>query len=234
MQLTGIHHLTAVSANAPGNRRFYHDVLGLRLVKKTVNQDDVGAYHLFYADYSGSPGTDITFFDWPAARERRGTHSISRTGLRVASPESLAWWKDYFLKAGVAHSDVVARDGRPTLDFEDPEGQRLALVVDDGAGRPDQRDHAPVPAEHQIHGLGPITMSVPDLGPTDIVLTKVMNMRRVRDYPSPERAGDVVQSMSMRWVRAARRPNYTSRCSPGCRRAAWRRRRASRCVPDAG
>ncbi len=75
MQLTGIHHLTAVSADAPGNLRFYTQVLGMRLVKKTVNQDDVSAYHLFYADGVASPGTDLTFFDFPAAPERRGNHS---------------------------------------------------------------------------------------------------------------------------------------------------------------
>ena len=72
MQLTGIHHLTAVSADAPGNKRFYTDTLGMRLVKKTVNQDDVSAYHLFYADGKANPGTDLTFFDFPAAPERRG------------------------------------------------------------------------------------------------------------------------------------------------------------------
>ena len=75
MQLTGIHHLTAISADAPGNVQFYTQVLGMRLVKKTVNQDDVSAYHLFYADGEARPGTDLTFFDWPAPREKRGTHS---------------------------------------------------------------------------------------------------------------------------------------------------------------
>ena len=83
LQLTGIHHLTAITAQAPANRRFYTGTLGLRLVKKTVNQDDTSAYHLFYADGQASPGSDMTFFDWPVERERRGTHSIVRTGLRV-------------------------------------------------------------------------------------------------------------------------------------------------------
>jgi len=73
MQLTGIHHLTAISANAPGNKKFYTDTMGMRMVKKTVNQDDTSAYHLFYADALARPGTDLTFFDWPAAPERRGT-----------------------------------------------------------------------------------------------------------------------------------------------------------------
>ena len=84
LELTGLHHLTAITANAPGNVAFYTGTLGLRLVKKTVNQDDTSAYHLFYADGEARPGTDVTFFDWPAQPERRGTHSVVRTGLRVA------------------------------------------------------------------------------------------------------------------------------------------------------
>src|SRR6266550_3879807 len=82
MQLLGFHHLTAVTADPPANRAFYTQTLGLRLVKKTVNQDDVSAYHLFYADGKATPGTDITFFDWPMPRERRGASSIVRTGFR--------------------------------------------------------------------------------------------------------------------------------------------------------
>ena len=134
MQLTGIHHLTAVSADAPGNHAFYTGDLGMRLVKKTVNQDDTSAYHLFYADALASPGTDLTFFDWPVARERRGTRRSSRTVLRVAARMTLAWWTDRLKQNGVTPGDIVERDGRLTLDFEDPEGQRLALVDDGGAG----------------------------------------------------------------------------------------------------
>lgn len=92
MQLTGIHHLTAVTARAAENVVFYTGTLGLRLVKKTVNQDDVSAYHLFYADGLASPGSDITFFDWPAPRERRGSNSITRTHLRVPGESAVAWW----------------------------------------------------------------------------------------------------------------------------------------------
>ena len=185
MQLAGIHHLTAVTADARGNLDFYTKTLGMRLVKKTVNQDDVSAYHLFYADGLGSPGTDLTFFDWPATRERRGTHSIVRTGLRVADADGLRFWADRFRQLGVKQEDVVERDGRPTLDFEDPEGQRLSLVADDGpSSTPHPWERSPVPAGHQVRGLGPITVSVPDVKPTDDVLTRVMNMRRVREYPA--------------------------------------------------
>jgi glyoxalase family protein len=197
MQLTGIHHLTAVSADAPGNLAFYTQVLGLRLVKKTVNQDDVSAYHLFYADGKASPGSDLTFFDWPVERERRGTHSIVRTGLRVAGKDALVWWAEHLTRSGVAHGGVVERDGRATLDFEDPEGQRLSLIEDGGKGEAHPWAKSPVPAEHQIRGLGPITMSVPDLKPTDLVLTRVANMRKVREYPHPDNAKDQVHVYQM-------------------------------------
>jgi len=181
MQLTGFHHLTAVTADAPRNFEFYTRTLGLRLVKKTVNQDDVSAYHLFYADGQASPGTDITFFDWPAARERRGTRTVARTGFRVGSAASLEWWRARFAAGGVTHGTIGPRDGRAALDFEDFEGQRLSLVVDStGPAQPWAK--SPVPAEHQIRGLGPIMLAVPDVKATDAVLTKVMAMRRVRDY----------------------------------------------------
>ncbi|MDP3070542.1 MAG: ring-cleaving dioxygenase [Opitutaceae bacterium] len=182
MQLAGFHHLTAVTADAARNHAFYTQTLGLRLVKKTVNQDDVSAYHLFYADGVASPGSDLTFFDWPAARERRGTRSVVRTGLRVATEASLEWWRARFETLKVAHAPIAQRGGRAVLDFEDPEGQRFALVADDTSGMPHRWKKSPVRAEHQITGLGPIAMSVPELAPTARVLTEVMNLRRTTGY----------------------------------------------------
>jgi glyoxalase family protein len=185
MQLTGTHHLTAISANAKGNVDFYTRQLGMRLVKKTVNQDDVSAYHLFYADGIGSPGSDLTFFDWPAAPERRGTNSIIRTALRVDGQDTVEWWARRLKDAGVRAGEITDNDGRATLAFEDPEGQRLAMVDDSGAGDAHPWEKSDVPAEHQIRGLGPITMSVPNLAPTDTVLTSYMNMRKAREYAGP-------------------------------------------------
>jgi len=182
MQLGGIHHLTAVSAKPRDNVAFYTGLLGMRLVKKTVNQDDVSAYHLFYADGKANPGTDLTFFDFPAAPERRGTNSISRTGLRVAGEKTLGYWRDRLKQAGAASRDIVEVDGRLTLPFEDGEGQRLVLIDDGGEGAASPWEKSPVPAEHQIRGLGPIVLTVHDLSRTAYVLTEVMNMRRVRDY----------------------------------------------------
>jgi glyoxalase family protein len=158
----------------------------MRLVKKTVNQDDVSAYHLFYADAKANPGTDLTFFDFPAAPERRGSNSISRTALRVAGEKSLGYWRDRLKKAGGHTGDVAEVDGRLTLPFEDGEGQRLVLVDDGGVGSAAPWEKSPVPAEHQIRGLGPIVLDVRDLARTEQVLTGVMNMRRERDYAAPD------------------------------------------------
>ena len=191
LQLTGIHHLTAITANAPGNKRFYTETLGLRLVKKTVNQDDTSAYHLFYADGMATPGTDLTFFDWPVGREQRGTHSISRTGLRVSGEATIGYWHDRLKAASLTVGEVGLIDGRTSLEFEDPEGQRFRLTDDGGVGPSQPWDRSPVPAEHQIRGLGPITISVPELEPTAQLLTRVMNMEQLRDYASPDGAGQV-------------------------------------------
>src|ERR1700710_2307530 len=182
LQLTGIHNLTAISANAKGNLAFYTGVLGMRLVKKTGTQDDVSAYHLFYADAKASPGTDLTFFDFPAAPERRGSNSISRTGLRGAGENTLGYWRARLRQAGGVTGDVIEVDGRLTLPFEDGEGQRLVLVDDGGAGSASPWERSPVPSEHQIRGLGPIVLTVHEMSRTAFVLTEVMNMRRVRDY----------------------------------------------------
>jgi glyoxalase family protein len=198
MDLSGIHHLTAISAAIRENRRFYTQTLGMRLVKRSVNQDDVSAYHLFYADGQGSPGTDLTFFDWPAAPERRGGRSITLTCLRVNGGDTLSWWAERFTQLGVKQRPIAERDGRLTLAFEDPEGQRLALVDDGGAGDPPVVwDRSPVPAERQIRGLGPIVMSVPTLYPTDGLLTKVMNMRSAREYPHPDNPASAVHVFAM-------------------------------------
>jgi glyoxalase family protein len=191
MHLTGIHHLTAISARPRDNLAFYTGVLGMRLVKKTVNQDDVSAYHLFYADGKANPGTDLTFFDFPAAPERRGSNSISRTGLRVAGENSLGYWRDRLRQAGGHTDDVTEVDGRLTLPFEDGEGQRLVLVDDGGIGTASPWEKSTVPMEHQIRGLGPIVLNVHDLGRISMVLTGVMNMRQVRDYAAPDAPAQV-------------------------------------------
>lgn len=196
-QLLGIHHLTAITAQAAQNLRFYTGTLGMRLVKKTVNQDDTSAYHLFYGDGLASPGSDLTFFDWPAPRERRGGRSVIRTSLRIADEAALEWWAGRLREAGAASEAPALVDGRPTLRFEDPEGQRLALVVDGGAGPAHPWQRSPVPAEHQSRGLGPITISVPRLDHTAQLLTGLLGMRESRSYELPDDASAAVHVFSM-------------------------------------
>lgn len=192
LELGGFHHLTAVTADAPANLAFYTRTLGLRLVKRTVNQDDTTAYHLFYADGAASPGSDITFFDWPVGRESRGTCSVVSTGYSVASADSLAFWRDRLPAAG----EIVERDGRATLRFEDPEGQRLMLIAD--GGLPEHPwERSPVPARHQLKALAAITISVPRLVRTERVLVDVMGMRRLRNYASPDRGSATVHVFGM-------------------------------------
>ncbi|GHA28246.1 glyoxalase [Devosia pacifica] len=183
LELKGIHHLTAVTADAPANLQFYTQTLGMRLIKKTVNQDDTTAYHLFYGDAVASPGADLTFFDFPVGREAHGTHSISQTGLRVDSEETLSWWKQHLDDRGVSTGEIGEHNGHTSLTFQDFEGQRFRMVADPGH-KPVAWDRSPVPAERQIIGLGPITLSVPKLEPTELVLTKVMGMRKVRTHTS--------------------------------------------------
>src|SRR5687768_17229524 len=127
MRLEGIHHVTAITADAPGNVEFYAGVLGLRLVKKTVNQDDPTVYHLFYADEKGSAGADITFFDYPGVPiGRAGDGMVHRVDFRVASRAAIEFWHKRLETAGF----TVKGSGDDELVVDDPEGLALGLVVD--------------------------------------------------------------------------------------------------------
>jgi glyoxalase family protein len=188
MELGGLHHVTAVTGNAAGNVDFYTRVLGLRLVKKTVNQDDVSAYHLFYADGEGNAGTEVTFFDWPDAGPNvHGAGMVGAIGLRVVGRESLDWWVTRFDEMGVTHSAIEERGGRWMLPFEDPEGQRLVLVADTGGGveRGVVWENSSVPSEYQIRGLNHFLLTVQQLNPTALVLTEVLGFRQADSYASP-------------------------------------------------
>jgi glyoxalase family protein len=178
MNLHGIHHVTAITGEPDRNYDFYTRVLGLRLVKKTVNQDDLSAYHLFYADKLGSPGTDITFFDWPrTVANRPGADSISRTLFRVANDDALAFWTERLTDNGAPITDDGTLDDARYLSFEDPEGQKLAIVVDDGApfhGEVWTTDE--ISADSAIRGFYGVELTVNALSQVEPVLTRLLGM----------------------------------------------------------
>lgn len=186
--LKGHHHVSAITANAKRNFEFYTQILGLRLVKKTVNQDATSMYHLFYADERGNPGTDLTFFEIPnAGQTRYGNNSISATSLRVKTDDSLNYWAKRLEEHGVKHDGISYFTGRAALSFRDFEGQRLVLVSDEnnqGVAGGHPWDKSPVPKEHAIVGLGPVTLTVSNADPTIKLLTQVMGYRESGTYPS--------------------------------------------------
>jgi glyoxalase family protein len=192
--LTGLHHVTAITAAAADNIRFYTGTLGMRLTKKTVNQDDVSAYHLFYGDAVASPGSELTFFDWDhAAPRRRGLGTVAATGLRVASEQALEWWARRLTSAGVVHSDIIEENGRATLHFLDPEGQSLVLVDDRGLAHGTTWRADDIVPEHGVKGLGPATIEVADPRLMSAFLTDVLGFRQVNEYAartSPDTAGE--------------------------------------------
>jgi glyoxalase family protein len=149
VKLEGIHHITAITGNAPQNVEFYAGTLGLRLVKKTVNQDDPSVYHLFYADELGSAGADITFFEYPGARRgRAGAGMVHRVVWRVASNDALDFWEERLRAQGVG---VARDDGR--LRFSDPEGLGLELAVVETSDEPLAARHPEIPPEHALRGF---------------------------------------------------------------------------------
>jgi glyoxalase family protein len=144
LRLDGIHHVTCITGDAPANVDFYTGVLGLRLVKKTVNQDDPTVYHLFYADEQGRPGSDITFFEYPGATPGRAGAGMAHTVVwRVGSAEALDFWAE---RLG------VARDGK-TVTFSDPEGLQHQLVVTKAPDEPLIADHPEIPRELALQGF---------------------------------------------------------------------------------
>lgn len=185
--LTGTHHVSALSAQIGQTHGFYTLVLGMRPVIRTVNQDDPSMYHLFYGDGAGTPGSDLTVFDMPmAARERRGNNSITLTTFRVNGRAALEYWASRLTEHEFPHSGIHLRDGRLSLDFDDPVGTQLSLIDDGGAGDAFPWDESPVPALHQIRGLGYVVMTVPVLGPTDRFLTGALGLVHDREYALPD------------------------------------------------
>jgi len=165
-ELKGVHHVTAITSSAEKNYEFFTCVLGMRLIKKTVNQDDIQTYHLFFADDVGSPGTDMTFFDFSEiSKGQHGTNEIYKASFRVPSDASLDYWVKRFDRLDVQHSSIKELFGKKTLSFVDFDGQEYQLISDENnegvaSGTPWQK--GPIPLDYAITGLGPIFVRIAD------------------------------------------------------------------------
>ncbi|MPQ22429.1 ring-cleaving dioxygenase [Carnobacterium divergens] len=182
-ELKGIHHVTAMTSSAEKNYHFFTEVLGMRLVKKTVNQDDIQTYHTFFADDRGSAGTDMTFFDFPGIpKGTKGTNSISKTSFRVPSDQALDYWLARFDQHNVTHTGLTSQFGNKSIQFVDFDGQQYQLISDEHnpgvpAGIPWQK--GPVPYDYAIVGLGPIFLTISSLDAMRLMLVEVMKMKEI-------------------------------------------------------
>lgn len=190
MNIKGIHHVSSLTADAEKNLDFYTGILGMRLVKKTVNQDNTAYYHLFYGDEEGSPGTELTFFEIPnMAKKHPGTNSISSISLRVKSDDALVFWQERFEELRVNYQPITKRFGHAILPFSDREGHQMALISDQqNQGVPGGKvwTQTDIPEQYGIIGLGPVTLTVKYLEPTVQVLTEVMGFRKIGYYQVKE------------------------------------------------
>jgi glyoxalase family protein len=181
--LNGLHHITAISGPAQENLDFYSGVLGMRLVKKSVNQDDPGTYHLFYADAEGHPGTDLTFFPWAQMAPPRMGHGLAVEVSLEVPAGSLEFWGQRLEKYGARANAIETRFSDRVLTLVDPHGMRLALVEPgDAKARPfSPWDHSTVPVERQVRGLYGAQLWERDLGQTASFLTGVLGFQRLAE-----------------------------------------------------
>ena len=176
----GLHHVTAIAGPPQENLDFYAGVLGMALVKRSVNQDDPGTYHLFYADAEGHPGTDLTFFPWAQAAPARPGHGLASEVMLAVPSGSLEWWASRLSRYGTPISWPETRFGEKTLLLRDPHGLDVALVEIDPSTRAfTPQEGGPVPAERQIRGLHGARLREHKLGPTVSFLTEVLGFREV-------------------------------------------------------
>lgn len=176
-ELKGIHHVTAITSSAEKIYEFFTYILGLRLVKKTVNQDDIQTYHLFFADDKGNPGTDITFFDFPGIPKGiHGTDEIAKTSLRVPNDAALDYWVKRFNRLNVKHQGIQEQFGKQILSFVDFDEQQYQLISDEtdtGVASGTPWEKGPIPSKYAITGLGPIFIRVANLDYFKAVLQEV-------------------------------------------------------------
>ena len=182
-EIPGHHHISMITKDAQLNNQFYEKVLGMRRVKKTVNQDSPSMYHLFYGDLTGSPGTELSFFEMTnAGRTVRGTNAITKIGLLVPSSESLIYWKGRFEQLDVKHDEITTYAGREALPFEDSEGLRLVLLNNNGEEIPDfwaAWEDSEVEEDHRILGMGTTEITVRYLERTAKTLKEVFGYTEV-------------------------------------------------------
>lgn len=187
----GLHHVTAIAGPAQENLDFYAGVLGMRLVKKSVNQDDPGTYHLFYADAEGHPGTDLTFFPWAQMAPSREGYGLSSEVSLAVPPGSLDFWGERLQQHGVNVSALESRFGQPALPLRDPHGLRVALV--ESADSLDRAftpwDRSPIPVEHQIRGLESARLVERDLVRTSSFLSDAMGFTHLGNENGWQRYG---------------------------------------------
>jgi glyoxalase family protein len=187
MKLEGIHHITAITADAQANVDFYVDVLGLRLVKKSVNQDQTSVYHLFYADEEGEPGSDITFFEYPGLpRGRAGAGMIHRIVWRVGSPEALDFWHQRLTNRG-----VEAARTEDSVVFDDPEGLTHELRPVDVPDKPLTGHHPEIPAEHALQGFHAVRAYTQDPQRSERLLTETLGFEPREHGPKQTAAYEV-------------------------------------------
>lgn len=177
-----MHHVTAITSSAEKIYEFFTYVLGMRLVKKTVNQDDINTYHLFFADDKGTAGTDMTFFDFKGAEKgQKSADEIHRTAFRVPSDKAIDYWSKRFEKYEVKNKGIEELFGKKIINFEDFDGQLYMLISDEknkGVKSGIPWEKGPVPTEFAITGLGPITLKVTDAKYMDKTLTSLLNFTK--------------------------------------------------------
>jgi glyoxalase family protein len=228
MKLDGIHHVTCITADAPGNVRFYAGTLGLRLVKKSVNQDDPTIYHLFYADEEGGAGSDITFFEYPGAGlGRAGAGMVHRIAFRIPSEASLDFWAKRLGDAGVD----AFRDG-DRLRFNDPEGLGLELVVDTSGDEPLMAKHPEIPQDHALSGFEGVRAYVGDLERSKKVFEEALNFETASESSwtirghSRGSSFEFDEAPSARGLQGAGTVHHVAWATPMDEHAAWRERAA--------
>ena len=176
-EISGIHHVTCIAGDAQENLDFYTGVLGMRMVKRSVNQDAPDTYHLFFADADGHPGTDLTFFPWPRMGPVKRGHGLSSEVSLAVPAGSLAFWSARLEQHAVRIASRETRHGEPTLVFSDPHGLSVAITETSDAREFTAWDRSPVPADKQILGLHAVRLWERDLAATADFLTSVLGFR---------------------------------------------------------